>query len=175
VDSYKLRLGWVDLVSKDVLLVGLGNCFIQTGQQLKEALAFAADQHGQALVFVAGGGDAAYGTLLSNCDVTIGNQLRDIGQSLGIAGRGCAVGVLLYASGPITDCRLTLMLHGSSSSMLKPVFGEFDFPTVQLDEMECQVIKGGPDLVNRFTAEKGDGVGRLFADINFQGYRLDTR
>src|SRR5208337_468958 len=92
-----LLLGRVDLVSKDVLLVGLGNCFVQTGQQLKETLAFAADQHGQALVFVAGGGDAADGTLPSNRDVTIGNQVRDVGQSQGTDGRGFAGAVLLYA------------------------------------------------------------------------------
>ena len=101
----------------DVLLVGFGNGFIQTGQQLKETLAFAADQHGQALVFVAGGGDAAYGTFLSNRDVTIRNQVRDVGQSQGIDGGGFAVAVLLYVSGPITGCRLALMLQGSSSSM----------------------------------------------------------
>src|SRR5271165_260669 len=112
-----LLLGRVDLVSKDVLLVGLGNCFVQPGQQLKETLAFAADQHGQALVFVAGGGDAAYGALLSKRDVTIRNQVRDVRQSQGIDGGGFSVAVLLYVSGPITGCRLALMLHGSSSSM----------------------------------------------------------
>jgi hypothetical protein len=109
-------LGWVDLVSKDVLLVGLGNGFIQTGQQLKESLAFAADQHGQALIFVAGGGDAAYGTLLSNRDVPVRHQMRDVGQSQGIDGWGFVAAVLLYVSGSITG-RLALMLHGSSSSM----------------------------------------------------------
>ena len=44
------------------------------------------------------------GRLLSNSDVTIRDQLRDVGQSQGIDGGVFAAAVLLYASGLITDC-----------------------------------------------------------------------
>lgn len=99
---------WVDLIGEDVIDERFCDGEIEADQQLVQALAFAADEHGQAVMSVRGGGNAAYGFDDADGDVAEVDQVGDVGQ-----GRA----VLVYAASSFTGCRLRAKFHGKSSSI----------------------------------------------------------
>jgi hypothetical protein len=77
VDTYegmKIRVRGVDL----------GECFVDSqvkpDEQLSQGLSAAANEHGQVVMSVGGGGDTANRTEHAEGDLPVGNQLRDVRQ-----------------------------------------------------------------------------------------------
>jgi hypothetical protein len=62
---------------------------IETNEQLGEGFAWAADEHGQAIIFVGSGGDTPNGTKHPDGDFAVGNQFREV-----VEGRRDYCGVL---------------------------------------------------------------------------------
>lgn len=61
VDTYGLRVGWVNLIGEDVLVGGLIDGLVETREELLQSLAATTNQHGQAAILVGSGGDTADG------------------------------------------------------------------------------------------------------------------
>jgi hypothetical protein len=80
LDSGLLLSGSVDFVGEDVLGEGEADGQVEPGQQLGEGLAVATDEHGEAVVSVDGGGNAADWFKYADGDLTVGDQVGEVRQ-----------------------------------------------------------------------------------------------
>ena len=80
LDSGLLLSGGVDFVGEDVLCEGEADGQVEPGQQLGEGLAVATDEHGEAVVSVDGGGNAADWFKYADGDLTVVDQVGEVWQ-----------------------------------------------------------------------------------------------
>src|ERR1700736_6378189 len=78
----------VDLVCEDVVDEGSCDGEVESDHQLAEGLSVAANEHGQAVGAVGGGGDAAHWVDDTDGDLTVVDQVGDVRQGRGVEG-GC--------------------------------------------------------------------------------------
>ena len=93
----------------------LRQTLLQVQEHLK-GLALSAHQHSQAVVSVAGCGDAPDRAEHAHRDFTVFDQFRDVGQVQGVTCRVLRGGVFVYATCCISSCMLAATFHGSNSS-----------------------------------------------------------
>ena len=71
---------WIDLIGEDVFVDGLADGPVEASQQLPQSFAAMTNQHRQAAIFIGGGGDATDRVQPAESDITVLDQLRDVGQ-----------------------------------------------------------------------------------------------
>ena|SRR6266516_37671 len=111
------QLSGVDLVGIDVVGERLVDGLVEANEELREILATASDQHGEAVMSVGGGGDATNGAKHAESDFAVGNQFRDVGQGYWGDGGVFPSSVLLHAAGSMTGTTLATIFQGNNSSM----------------------------------------------------------
>jgi hypothetical protein len=77
---------YVDLVCEDVIDERSGDGEVESEEQLVQGLSVAANEHGQAVGAVRGGGDAAYRFDDADGDVTVIDQVCDVRKGRWIEG-----------------------------------------------------------------------------------------
>ena len=90
---------------------------IETSEQLGQGFASAADQHGQAIMSVGGGGDTTDRAEYADGDFAVADYVRDVGQGQGNDSGVLGDDLLAYAAGSITGGRFVATFQGSNSSM----------------------------------------------------------
>jgi len=86
---------------------------VEAREELGEGFVLAANEHGEAAMFVGGSGDAADGFEDAERDLAVVDEAREVGQKL--CDRVFAYGALAYAA--IAFGGFFAMCQGSSSSM----------------------------------------------------------
>jgi len=77
---------YVDLVCEDVIDERSGDGEVESKEQLVQGLSVAANEHGQAVGAVGGGGDAAHWVDDTDGDLTVVDQVGDVRQGRGVEG-----------------------------------------------------------------------------------------
>src|SRR5260370_41331173 len=96
----------VDLICEDVVDEGSCDGEVESDHQLAEGLSAAANENGQAVGAVGGGGNAAHWADDTDGDLSVVNQVGDVRQGRGVEGGFVACAVLVYAARPFNGCRL---------------------------------------------------------------------